>query len=67
MATENLKVKITADASQAKAEIGKFKDSLKGVVSGSTSATAAIGKTTAALGGLLIAVKAVKKAVTKKK
>ena len=63
MATENLKVKITADASQAKAEIGKFKDSLKGVVSGSTSATAAIGKTTAALGGLLIAVKAVKKAV----
>lgn len=27
--TENLKVKITADASQAKAEIGKFKDSLK--------------------------------------
>lgn len=63
MATENLKVKITADASQAKAEIGKFKDSLKGVVSGSTSATAAIGKTTAALGGLLLAVKAVKKAV----
>ena len=63
MATEQLKVKITADASQAKAEIGKFKDSLKGVVSGSTSATAAIGKTTAALGGLLIAVKAVKKAV----
>lgn len=63
MATENLKVKITADASQAKAEIGKFKDSLKGVVSGSTSATAAIGKTTVALGGLLIAVKAVKKAV----
>jgi len=33
MATENLKVKITADASQAKAEIGKFKDSLKGVTS----------------------------------
>ena len=31
MATENLKVKITADAQQAKAEIGKFKDSLKGV------------------------------------
>ena len=29
MATENLKVKITADASQAKAEIGKFKAVLK--------------------------------------
>ena len=29
MATENLKVKITADASQAKAEIGKFKSTLK--------------------------------------
>ena len=33
MATENLKVKITADASQAKAEIGKFKKSLQGVTS----------------------------------
>ena len=29
MATENLKVKVTADASQAKAEIGKFKKTLK--------------------------------------
>lgn len=63
MATENLKVKITADASQAKAEIGKFKDSLKGAVSEGNLATAAINKTTVALGGLLVAVKAVKKAV----
>lgn len=63
MATENLKVKITADASQAKAEIGKFKDSLKGTVSESEAATKAIGKTTAALGGMLVAVKALKSAV----
>lgn len=62
-ATEQLKVKITADASQAKAEIGKFKDSLKGVTSSGGSATAAIGKLTVALGGLLVAAKAVKKAV----
>ena len=31
MATENLKVKITADASQANAEVGKFKNTLKDV------------------------------------
>ena len=64
MATENLKVKITADASQAKAEIGKFKSSLKDVATQGTSATAAIGKLTVAMGGLLIAVKAVKKAIS---
>lgn len=34
MATENLKVKITADASQAKAEIGKFKAVLKKTTDG---------------------------------
>lgn len=62
-ATEQLKVKITADASQAKAEIGKFKDSLKGVTSSGSSATAAIGKLTVAMGSLLVAAKAVKKAV----
>lgn len=63
MATENLKVKITADASQAKAEIGKFKDSLKGAVSEGEAATRSIGKMTAALGGMLIAVKGIKAAV----
>lgn len=63
-ATEQLKVKITADASQAKAEIGKFKDSLKGVTSSGSSATAAIGKLTVAMGALLVAAKAVRKAVS---
>ena len=62
-ATEQLKVKITADASQAKAEIGKFKDSLKDVTTSGTSATAAIGKLTVAMGALLVAAKAVRKAV----
>lgn len=60
MATENLKVKITADASQAKAEIGKFKDSLKGAVSEGEAATKSIGKMTAALGGMLATLKVVK-------
>lgn len=64
MATENLKVKITADASQAKAEIGKFKDSLKGTVSAGNNATASIGKLTVAMGGLLVAAKGVKKAIS---
>ena len=64
MATENLKVKITADASQAKAEIGKFKDSLKGAVQAGESATKSIGKLTIALGGMMLAVKGVKKAVS---
>ena len=58
--TENLKVKITADASQAKAEIGKFKDSLKGTVSEGEAATKSIGKMTAALGGALVALKTIK-------
>lgn len=60
MATENLKVKITADASQAKAEIGKFKDSLKGAVNEGEAATTSIGKMTAALGGMLATLKVVK-------
>ena len=60
MATENLKVKITADASQAKAEIGKFKDSLKGAVSEGEAATKSIGKMTVALGGMLATLKTVK-------
>lgn len=63
MATENLKVKITADASQAKAEIGKFKDSLKGAVSEGESATKSIGRVTAELGVLLATLKTVKAAV----
>lgn len=58
--TENLKVKITADASQAKAEIGKFKDSLKGTVSEAEVATKSLGKMTAALGTVAVAVKGVK-------
>lgn len=60
MATENLKVKITADAAQAKAEIGKFKDSLKGAVSEGEAATKSIGKMTAALGTALVTLKAIK-------
>ena len=60
MATENLKVKITADASQAKAEIGKFKDSLKGAVSEGEAATKSISRMTVALGGMLAALKTVK-------
>lgn len=63
MATENLKVKITADASQAKAEIGKFKDTLKSSVSAGDSATKTIAKLTAATGALAVAIKAVKSAV----
>lgn len=58
--TENLKVKITADASQAKAEIGKFKDSLKGAVSEGEAATKSISRMTVALGGMLAALKTVK-------
>ena len=58
--TENLKVKITADASQAKAEIGKFKDSLKGTVSEAEVATKSLGKMTAALGAVAVAAKGVK-------
>ena len=63
MATENLKVKITADANQAKAEIGKFKESLKGAVSEGEAATKAIGKVTVALGSMMVALKGVKAAV----
>ena len=63
MATENLKVKITADANQAKAEIGKFKDSLKGAVSEGEAATKSIGKVTVALGSMMVALKGVKAAV----
>ena len=63
MATENLKVKITADASQAKAEIGKFKDTLKGTVQEGESATKSIGRMTAELGILLGTLKTVKSLV----
>ena len=58
--TENLKVKITADASQAKAEIGKFKDSLKGAASEGEAATKSISRMTVALGGMLAALTTVK-------
>lgn len=60
MATENLKVKITADASQAKAEIGKFKDSLKGSIAAGESATKTLAKLTAATGTFALAIKGVK-------
>lgn len=52
MATENLKVKITADASQAKAEIGKFKNSLKDTVSSADSAASSVTKLKGALAAL---------------
>ena len=52
MATENLKVKITADASQAKAEIGKFKNSLKDTVGAADDATASAIKLKGALAAL---------------
>ena len=52
MATENLKVKITADASQAKAEIGKFKNSLKDTVGAAEDATASVTKFKGALAAL---------------
>lgn len=58
--TEQLKVKITADASQAKAEIGKFKDSLKGTVSDGEAVSKSINKMTAALGTLAVTLKTVK-------
>ena len=60
MATENLKVKITADASQAKAEIGKFKDTLKGVSPEADKATSSIGKLATELGVLMATLKTVK-------
>ena len=56
MATENLKVKITADAAQAKAEIGKFKNSLKDTVGAADDAAASAVK----LKGALTALAAVK-------
>lgn len=59
MATENLKVKITADAAQAKAEIGKFKNSLKETVSASNEASSSMLKLKGALAAL-VAVKAAK-------
>ena len=52
MATENLKVKITADASQAKAEIGKFKNSLKETVGAADDAAASAVKLKGALAAL---------------
>lgn len=52
MATENLKVKITADAAQAKAEIGKFKTSLKETVGSAEKAASSALKLKAALGAL---------------
>lgn len=63
MATENLKVKITADASQAKAEIGKFKDSLKDAVSAGDLSIKSVKRLVAATGALATAIKAVKSAV----
>ena len=63
MATENLKVKITADAQQAKAEIGKFKDSLKGAIQEGETAVKSISKVTVALGAMMAAVQGVKAAV----
>ena len=63
MATEQLKVKITADASQAKAEIGKFKDSLKGVSPEAAKTASSLIKLTTAAGALAAAIKTVKKAV----
>ena len=59
-ATENLKVKITADATQAKAEISKFKDSLKGITQSGESATASINKMAKAVAALAVAFKALK-------
>ena len=55
MATENLKVKITADASQAKAEIGKFKTCLKQTTSTADGTSSKMG----ALKGVLADVKGV--------
>ena len=52
MATENLKVKITADANQAKAEIGKFKDSLKGVTKEGEATTKSVLKLKNAMAAL---------------
>lgn len=63
MATEQLKVKITADANQAKAEISKFKNALKETASTGETATKSLGKVTVALGGMMIALKGVKAAV----
>ena len=60
MATENLKVKITADASQAKAEISKFKDQLKNVTSSAGDATAAMGQFAKAIAAVTIAYKGLK-------
>jgi len=63
MATENLKVKITADASQAKAEIGKFKDTLKGSIAAGDTMTESLGKVAAAATAVAVAAKAVKAVV----
>lgn len=63
MATENLKVKITADANQAKAEIGKFKDSLKGTVKSGDSAVKMLKKVTAASAVLAATIKVTTKAI----
>lgn len=55
MATENLKVKITADASQAKAEIGKFKNTLKqttGIAGGSNAKLSSLKQTLGSLKGV---------------
>lgn len=52
MATENLKVKITADASQAKAEIGKFKNQLKQTTSEASASTSKFGALKTTLNGV---------------
>lgn len=57
-ATEQLKVKITADASQAKSEISKFKTQLKDTSGEAGNLTGALTKTAGAVGALVIACKA---------
>ena len=63
MATENLKVKITADASQAKAEIGKFKESLADTVKSGDSAAKTLKRITAASAALAATIKITKAAI----
>ena len=50
--TEQLKVKITADASQAKAEIGKFKNQLKGVTDTADGSSGKMSQLKSAIGSL---------------
>lgn len=61
--TENLKVKITADASQAKAEIGKFKESLADTVKSGDSAAKTLKRIAAASTALAATIKITKAAI----